>query len=130
MPTALSGRELVEQGEDVERLPAEGVLLELSLGLMVEDEIDIVIVAKQVGKLLQRVGRGVALEHAVHHLPGPGRIIHRLVLDGAQRVVQNLVHGSPAVHQGSFLYKTVGQGGFTVVDVGDDTEIPDMLPVS
>ena len=45
-------------------------------------------------------------------------------------VVQDLVLHLPAREKSGLFNDAVRQGGFAVVDVGDDTEIPDMLPVS
>ena len=45
-------------------------------------------------------------------------------------VVKDLVTELPGVYQLCVLDKTVGKGRFTVVDMGDDTEIPDMFHIS
>jgi hypothetical protein len=42
-------------------------------------------------------------------------------------VIEHLVHHFPFANGIRGLQKTVSQGGFAMVDVGDDTEVPDIL---
>jgi len=42
-------------------------------------------------------------------------------------VIQDLIAKLALVHQPGVLDQPVGQGGFAVIDVGDDAEVPNML---